>query len=121
MTNEPVEVTETGDDMLIFALKRRAELKQQEYLIDAEIKNLNEIVLQRLSSLELKSVFMPGVGSYTYSHTSRSSFDKDKMKQALLAHQVAAAVVKECVEAATSKKEYDSVTFRVPEDVSKTE
>ena len=115
MKEEPVQISELNNPILEFCFNRRAEIKTEQDALSTETDTINATVKAILASLDLKTVVSP-VGSYTYSHTSRSSFDKAKMKQGLLKKGVTAEVVKECMEAATSIKEYDSVTFRVPEE-----
>lgn len=121
MKEEPTDLTQMDEGIdratLNFALHRRAEIKATQDQLEMEVKALNAEVIKTLKRINLKIVTCE-VGSYTLSHTKRSSFNKDTMKKELLKKGVPANTVRECLDAATSYSEYDSATFRPPEEKS---
>lgn len=72
----------------------------------------NEKLLVAFAIADIKSVKSPEHGQLIYMAGEKPTLDKKQLQVKLLEAGVSAKVIAECIEAATKKKKYESVTFK---------
>lgn len=90
----------------------RLRLKVEEEELKKSVEHVNEQAALQLAILDVEKVSADGIGTYRQVNELRPSFKKDICIRNLIDAGVAASIVKQAVEGATSYSEIQTVEFR---------
>jgi len=97
-------------------LQKAMEIRSRAKALESEAKILTEtskaIILPILVTFDIKKYQYGGIGTVSLKHTTRSSLDRDKLKENLLIAGVDIAIIDRAIDGSTKTTESEFIEFR---------